>query len=269
MDSVYVHFAPDGRRLGADRFELRLVCPPARTPSGGTPYTVAELAVSTDDAGRLSIPELREWAYGFDPTMTGADGRGDLWGIPKERFSSITDGAGHVLPFKTRYAAYVNFIDFHSINDVFTRPMRFGQGIQDLRHIGDRIVHPASNVEASVNFGNEIGPGSTFRNGEVTLELTGLSVVDGTACAIVGYDAGESQLRMVLPGPGGQVTVANGGSQYKGDIYIDLASRWVRRATLDEHQISESGATDSGPRLLEYTVRHIRIHSVPIGSIPS
>ena len=59
-------------------------------------------------------------------------------------------------------------------------------------------MHPASFVEAQMHFGNEIRPGSTFRNGQVTLELVGVSTVEKAVCAMVEYDAGESSLRMII-----------------------------------------------------------------------
>ena len=73
------------------------------------------------------------------------------------------------------------------------------KSIQDLKSIGDRIVHVASFMAAPVHFGTEVKAGSTFTNGEVSLELTGLSLVDGAPCAVIAYDAGESKLKMIGP----------------------------------------------------------------------
>ncbi|MGD0123414.1 MAG: hypothetical protein ABSC46_12745 [Candidatus Limnocylindrales bacterium] len=261
METTYVHYATDGRRLESEVFALTLRCPPA---SGGTaPFVCEELVVTIADDPRIALPSLRDWRYEFDPTMTGADGRGPLWGIDQEIFHSLSDASGAFLPFKIRYAAYVNFIDFHSLNDVFTRPMPFGQGIQNLARIGDRVVHPASHIEASVGFGTEIGPGSMFRNGEITLEFKGIGLIDGAPCAIVAYDAGESKLRMAVNGSDGERGVASGGSLYKGDIWVDLSSRWVVKATLDEYQIAETQTSGSAPSRVEYTARHLALRSRP------
>jgi len=158
---------------------------------------------------------------------------------------------------------YVSFIDFHSINDIFTRPMKFGKGIQDLKEIGQRVIHPASFIEASVKFGSEVRSGSTFRNGEVSLELKGVSVVDGVPCALVAYDAGESKLKMVTRVSGDQESVTEGGDQYKGDIYVDLATRWVRKATLDEYLVQETKTQGSSSGIGEHTVRHLLLQMFP------
>lgn len=259
MTTEYVHYASDGQRVGREVFWLTLRCP--SVPGAQTPLVCSELAVTTEDGPRIALPGLENWRYTFDPSMTGADGRGPLWGIDQEPFQHLLDANGTRLPFKLRYAAYITFIDFHSLNDVFTRPMPFGQGIQDLHQIGDRVVHPASHIEAPVSFGPEIGPESRFSNGEITLELKGLGMVDGANCAIVSYDAGESRLKMILDAP--ERGVARGASFYKGDLWIDLASRWVTKATLDEYQIAETETAGSGRKGVEYTVRHLGIRSKP------
>jgi hypothetical protein len=185
-----------------------------------------------------------------------------IWGIPQDKFSKLTDG-GKPLPFAIRYASYINFIDFHSINDIFTRPMKWAnKGIQDLKEVGKRIIHPTSFITAPVSFGTEVKPGSSFQNGEVTLELKGVSVVDGTPCALVGYDAGESKLKMITRDSTGQESITEGGSQYEGDIYIDLATRWVRRATLDEYQVTETSTQGVPSKTSECTVRHILLQLI-------
>ena len=74
----------------------------------------------------------------------------------------------------------------------------------------------------------------------MTLELKGLSLVDGAACAIVAYDSGQSSFQMLMnPMPNMEVR-AVGASHYKGDIHIDLATRWVRKVTMDEWVVAES-----------------------------
>jgi hypothetical protein len=262
MDTKYIHFALNGKRLDTESYVLRLQYTPKTSPTGNVDeYTCLELQLQTKDSPAAAMPELRNWTYIFNPMLSGTDERGPLWGISQDKFMNLTDGLGRALPFSIRYAIYVNFIDFHSINDIFTRPMKFGKGIQDLKEIGQRIVHPASLMEAPVKFGVEIKPGSVFQNGEVSLELKGVSVVDGTPCALVAYDAGESNVKMVLPVSSNQESVTEGGSQYKGDMYVDLATRWVRKATLDEYQVAET-STQGSPSIKEYTVRHILLRLI-------
>ncbi len=262
MQTKYVHFQPNGRRVGTESYALNLHYDPKASQAGNfDQYTVSELQLQTNDSSPVTIPQLRNWTYTFNPTLSG-DERGPLWGISQEKFVNLTDDQEKALPFSIRYASYVNFIDFHSFNDIFTRPMKLGKGIQDLKEIGQRIVHPASFIEASVKFVNEIKPGSTFQNGEVSLELKGVSVVDGAPCALVGYDAGDSKVKMIIPDPSGKESVTEGVDQYKGDIYIDLVTLGVRKATLDEHMVQETSTQGSPSRINEYTVRHILLRSV-------
>jgi hypothetical protein len=112
-----------------------------------------------------------------------------------------------------------------------------------------------------VNLGQGIKEGSVFRNGEVRLAFKGIGLVDGAACAIVGYDSGESTLKMIMAGPGGQEIVTEGGSQYAGDLYIDLATRWVRKVTMDEHVVTETrlpaAGQGAGQKIQAYIVRHL------------
>jgi len=233
-----------------------MVYTPKGSPTGRLgQYTCSGISFQPGGNQPISIPELEGLTYQFNPTI-----QTPVWGIPQERFWSLTDGQ-RPLPFEVRYASYVSFLDFHSFNDIFTRPMSFGDGIQNLKEIGQRVVHPASFILAPVAFGTEVQQGSFFKNGEISLELRGLSVVDGTPCALVAYDAGESTLKMIIQGPDGRRNVTDGGSLYRGDIYIDLATRWVRKATLDEYQISQSNLGDAAPCAAEYTVRHIILSS--------
>jgi len=257
MSTEYVHLGLDGRRHNVESYALRLQYAPKTSPAGtADQFTCSELQLRVDEGAPMSIPELKNLVYVFDPTSSAP-----LWGIPQERFMSLTVG-DTPLPFSVRYASYINFIDFHSFNDILTRPIKRGRGIQGLTEIGQRIVHPLSFIEAPLSFGAEIGPGSTFRNGEVTLELKGVSVVDGAACAIVAYDAGESKLKMNTRDATGAESVTEGGSHYKGDIHVDLATRWVRRATLDEYRTTETSTLAQRQKTYEYTVRHILLHLI-------
>jgi dUTPase len=260
METKYIHFGLNGKRLGTESYLLKLQYIPKTLAAGSVDqYVCSELQLQTDDGSSVAIPDLKNWTYPFNTMLIGP---GVLWGIPQEKFMRITDSSGRALPFSIRYAVYINFIDFHSINDIFSRPMKFGNGIQDIKRIGQRIVHPTSFLESPVNFGAEIKSGSIFQNGEVTLELKGLSIIDEAPCAIIAYDAGESNVKMILPVSIDQDSVAKGGSQYKGDIYVDLATRGVRKATLDEYMITETTTKSQPLKINEYTVRHILLRSV-------
>ena len=189
--------------------------------------------------------------------------KGPVFGIPHEPFESLTDSTGNKLAPDIRYAIYNNFIDFHTFNDVFSRPMKFGKGIEFLKNPGDKVVHPSALKEAPVTLGNTVKPGSVFHNGKITLELKGISMVDGVPCAIVGYDSGECTLKMIIAVDKNQEGLMEGGSGYKGDMYIDLDSGWVRKTTLDEFVITQAGATDmTKPRIYGYTVRHILLRLI-------
>ena len=67
---------------------------------------------------------------------------------------------------------YKSFIDFHSMN-VFCEKTATGKGVQDLKHIGDKIIHSASYSQPQVNLGSQVAKGSYFKNGEITLLFKG------------------------------------------------------------------------------------------------
>lgn len=265
METQFVHIGFDGKRTGVETYSLKLECiPAALLKKGGDQYTCREFAVRFNDAPAVSIPALAGWTYVFapDPRAGLRDAKGQVLGIPHDKFEDIADSRGQKLPVGIRYAVYNNFIDFHAFNDVFARPAAGGRGIQDLKAIGQRIVHAAAFSEPPVNLGAGIKEGSVFRNGEVTLELKGAGVMDGAACAIVGYDSGESTLRMIMTFGAGQDMETVGGSEYKGDIFIDLRTRWVKKVTMDEFVVTETRLPAPASKINSYTVRHLLMRMI-------
>lgn len=53
-----------------------------------------------------------------------------------------------------------------------------------------------------------------------------------------------------------------GGSQYLGDIYIDLASGWVRKVTLNESVVTQTSTESRPNKIPSYTVRHILLRLI-------
>jgi len=262
METQFVHLGFDGKRTGIETYLLKLKCVPAAlSGKSGDEYTCAEFELRIGEGPAMTIPALADWSYVFD-LGTGKDAQGQVFGIPHRKFENITDNRGNTLAAGIRYAVYNNFIDFHAFNDVFARPSVGGRGIQDLTNIGQRIVHSSAFTQPPVNLGSGIKEGSYFRNGQVTLEFKGVSVVDGAACAVVGYDSGESTLKMIMPLGADKEMVTTGGSQYRGDLYIDLATRWVRKVTMDEFVVTETTIPGPLPKIDSYTARHLLIRLV-------
>jgi hypothetical protein len=262
MQTQFVHFGFDGKRTGVETYLLRLRCIPAALSGKNLDeYMCREFGLQLNTGGIATIPALKFFTYRFD-LMSGIDRKGPVFGIPHELFEGITDSMGNKLSPDIRYAVYNNFIDFHMLVDIFSRPMKFGKGIQDLKFVGDRVIHAAAFTEAPFSLGTAIKQGSVFRNGEVTLELKGISVIDGAVCALVGYDSGESTLKMIMALSKDQEVVTKGGSEYKGDIYIDLETGWVRKVTLDEFVVTETETANAPTKIHGYTVRHILLRLI-------
>jgi len=240
MESKLITYALDGKRVSTDVFRLHLKCVPAKTAgTKGDQWTCSGFTVQLGDEPEVEVPAIKNWTYVFKVPPTGIDDKGQTLGIDHAQFANLVDASGKALPPDKSYHVYNAFIDFHSFCDIFAERIEGGKGIQDLKRIGQRIVHAAANTEAPVNLGISIAEGSTFKNGEVTMELKGLSRVAGAACAMVGYDSGESSFKMLMkPMPNMEIRTV-GSSHYQGDIYIDLLTNWVRKATLYELVVSE------------------------------
>ena len=239
MESQLITYAPDGTRAGTDVFRLRLECVPA--PIAGKPgdeYTCVRFTLQQGNGPEKDIPALENWSYVF--TETGIDEQGQVFGIDHAKFNGLTDRAGAAIPTDKTYHVYNAFIDFHGFCNLFADSAADGKGIQDLKKIGQTIVHAAAFSEPPVNLGDNVSEGSFFKNGEVTLTFKGLSLVNGRPCALVAYDSGESSFKMNLtPAPTLDIQTV-GSSHYRGDIFKDLETNWVQRVTMTELVVSET-----------------------------
>ncbi len=262
-ETQYVHIGFDGKRTGTETYILKLKCVPALSKGkGGDEYTCASFEYRLNDGEALSVPALAGWSYVVAAASEEKDGAGPLFGIPHAKFEGLTNSRGTKLPPAIAYCVFNCFIDFHSFHDVFARPGPGGRSIGDLKSVGQRIVHYSAFSEPPIDLGAGFKAGSVFRNGEVSLEFKGLSLVDGAACALVGYDSGESTLKMIMPAGPDKDMVIDGGSEYKGDLYIDLATRWLRRVTMDEFVVTEVQLPGPAPKVDSYTVRHLLLRLV-------
>ena len=135
------------------------------------------------------------------------------------------------------------FVGFHSFTALAERNTE-DKGFQDLKRIGDRIIEESAGVETVIL------EGSTFKNGEVTIEFKGLSVVDGTPCAILHVDSGDGSFIMAFSHEGMEIKTV-GGTHYWADIYLDLASKWVKKS---EVTVVDMTKTTTGDQVLDTTV---------------
>ena len=262
MQTQFIHLGFDGKRTGVETYLLRLRCTPAAISGKKLDeYTCREFGLQLNGGGITTLPVLRLFTYQFNQ-MSGVLDKGPMFGIPQEPFLGMKDGAGNQVPPDICYATYNNFVDFHALCDVFPRPMKFVKGIEELRSVGDRVVHPGSFTEAPVSLDGVVRPGSTFRNGELSLELKGVSLVDDRPCALVNYDSGESRLRMAFVQGAREDTIMEGGSEYAGALYIDLASGWVRKVTLHESVVTQTSSPSRPTKTPGYTVRHILLRLI-------
>ncbi len=268
QETQVIRLGFDGKRTGEEVFTVKLRCiPAALSAKGGDEYWVSEFIIRRGQGESETISELAGWSYVFPAGSPGLDEKGQVFGVPHEKFLNLTTSRGAKITGAGGYPIYNSFIDFHAFCDVLARPTTAGTGIQNLRTIGQQIVHASAFTEPPLNLGSGIKKGSVFRNGEVKLALKGVSLVDGAACAVVGYDSGENALRMIIPMGADRDIETVGGSQYFGDIYIDLATQWVRKVRLDEFVVWETRLAGIGPagtaqKIPQTHVRHLLIRMI-------
>jgi len=230
-----VTHASNGKRKAVDMYKMRLMCKPGDRAAGETSdkYTCVNFSVKRKNTPEVTIPSLDGWSYAFSKQLLnekGLDSQGQMMGIPHANFEKLTDSTGAKLPIELPYQIYSAFTYFHTCCNILTEPDQFFKGIQDVKRIGDKNVSNIS-YELPIDLGENILKGSTYKTGETTLEFKGLGTVDDTACAIMSYEeVGGSWTAYIKAMP--LMTVkTGGGAQMRADIYIDLASLWVKKAT--------------------------------------
>lgn len=242
MNTEVIQYALNGESTGTDRYTLHLKWTPEKLAgANGDVMTCSRFTYQKDDNPESTIPSLKDWTYVFTvPEKSGIDEKGQTLGIDHAPFENLTDEAGNVLPIDKAYSVYNSFIDFHSFSHVLGGKASEGKDISALKTIGQKIVHSAAYTEAPVNLGSQIKKGSTFRNGEIVLELKGLSLINGKSCAIVGFDSGNSAFQMIMEPMAGMEVKTVGASHYQGELYIDLKTNWIQKVTMHELVVSET-----------------------------
>lgn len=260
MESRLINYGADGTRLGTDVYHLFLRCVPGSGTEKGDEYTCLKFTVQINNAPEVIIPSLTNWTYNFLLTPSAKDDKGQVLGIDHAKFENLADEKGILLPMGNAYHVYNAFIDFHSMN-IFCEKAEGGKGIQDLKQIGDKIVHAASFSQPPVDLGGTVAHGSYFKNGEVTLLFKGLGLVNEKTCGLLEYDSGQSSFCMVMKPMANMEVTTKGSSHYWGDIYKDLATGWIQKATLHELVVSET-AVPGMNRINAVIERNIDIKNV-------
>ena len=122
--------------------------------------------------------------------------------------------------------------------------------MQDFKRIGDRTVHPTGS-EYTINLGDTIQQGSTFKSGGARLEFKGLSLVSGAPGAILSYRTGMGSFTMTFEVmPGMQVT-SFGVTYQTANIHLDLSSKWMKKG---EIVVVDSTKTILGDQVIDRTI---------------
>lgn len=241
METKVVYFEEDGTRTVPALLKLHLMCVPAgQSPQDSYRYTCAKLTIRKGNEPEVRIPALDGWSYLLKRTEDDGFHQGGLiFGIDHGKFQGLKDSKGNALPPEGAYEIYNMFVDFHAFCNIFAERAMTGKGIQDLKRIGKKIVHESAFSEPTMQLSGSISEGSFFRNGEVTLEFKGLSIADDVACAIVGFDSGDSSFKLNVKTTPDMEIKTVGAAHYWGDLYIELESRWVRKVEMGELVVSK------------------------------
>jgi len=229
-----------GALKSTDIHRERLMVEPGNLSAGESDrFTCAKFTVQRGDDPEVTIPSLEGFSYTVNKRLldkNGIDEHGQLYGVPEAKFEGLVDHTGAKLPFEVGYQVYSVFHYYHDYTD-YAEPTSEGKGVQHLKRIGDKIIHDGSFAESPLP-GKVAKEGSIWKNGEITLEFKGLSVVDGRLCAIIGLDSGVCPWSMPMT----YMPVMNlktiGVSNYQADIYMDMESKWVRKLDVNLFEIT-------------------------------
>ncbi len=225
----------NGKLKNIDTYKMRLKCEPGDRAAGelADKYTCANFSVKRKDTPEVNIPSLAGWSYEFSKQLLdeeGLDSNGQMMGIPHQKFDKLTDSTGKKLPIELPYQIYSAFTYFHTCCNMLIEPSELGTNIEDLKKVGDKSFSEIS-PELPIDLGTNILKGSIYKTGKTTLEFKGLGTVDDAACAIVGYEEiGGSWTAYIQAAPLMKVKTI-GGTQIRAEIYVDLASFWMKKAT--------------------------------------
>ncbi len=267
LESKLLQYNVNGTRKSLNIYRLYLRCVPfVKTNPPEDEYTCTRFTVQLDSAREMDIPALANWKYLFTLYPDSNDKQRQLFGIDHSKFEHLTDDKGKVLPIENTFHVYNAFIDFHSMS-VFAERTPKGRGVQDIKQIGQKIIHEAAFSQPGENLGSQVAEGSYFKNGEITLTFKGLSLANHKSCAMLGYDSGESSFYMVVKPFGNMEVKTKGSSHYFGDIYKDLKGGWIQKATLHELVISETIVPGQAKALNGIIERTIEINNIPKGKL--
>jgi hypothetical protein len=232
----------NGKLKSSDIYRQQLLVEPGGGDGGkGDKFTCASFSVQKGDSQEVTIPALKGFSYEVNKESldrNGIDEQGQLYGIPEEIFEGLTDATGAELPFDVCYQVYSAFFYFNGYTD-YTEPTSEGKGVQNLKRIGDKVIHDGAFAESPVP-GKLAKEGSSWKNGEITLEFKGLTVIHDRPCAILSLDSGDCTLVMPMT----YMPIMNlktiGVSNYRADIYLDLETKWVRKLELILSEITNT-----------------------------
>jgi len=251
MERKVSFIGEDGTSKGGEKYMLRLMIEPGDRSAGeADKYTCVELVMQKGDGPEVTISALEGWSFDFERDSLDEamlDEQGLFFGIPHTRFEGLSDSSGKALEPINAYQVYDVFIGFLSVKSF----EEFGSGdIQDLRRIGDKIVQPAGS-ESPISLGDTIKEGSTFKGGGSTLEFKGLGLVDGAPCAILSYETGMGSFTMTFEVMPGMEVTSFGVTYITSDIYLDLASKWMKKV---EMIVVDSTKAIMGDQVIDRTI---------------
>ena len=174
MESKLQKHALDGTIQGTDIYHLYLRCVPSANSSKGDEYTCLKFTVQINNAVAVSIPSLTNFKYLFSLEANGDDSsKKQFFNVDHSKFEKLTDENGKNLPLENSYHIYNAFVDFHTMS-VFAEKTAKDSGVQNLKHVGDKIVHAASFSQPRVTWAPRLWKAPTLKMEKLRWNLKGL-----------------------------------------------------------------------------------------------
>ena len=240
MDVEIITRASNGSKAKVETYRMLLMGKPSIPSAETNWWTCSGFTIKIEENPEVTIPSMEGWSYEFDRKI-GIDEYGQVLGIPHEKFESLIDNQGGKLDPVVGYQVCNQFVQFHAYVDLFaSADPEGGKGIQDLKSIGDQVVFDDYSEDLPLAVGLMIKEGSIYRPGMETLEFKGLCFIDGQSCLLLGIDGGEGSYEMVIEVMPNVNEKTVGGTRYFGDMYVDLASMWLRKADITVIDVTET-----------------------------
>jgi hypothetical protein len=256
QENTSTEIAPDGTRAEPTTIRLWIEVRAGLDDQGRTTIVCRcrRATLARGSSAQRSLQAFQDYEYELH---LGVDADGQVFGIEHADFAGLIDDGGEALELLEGFQLYGAFIDFHMFDSLSARGGgEFESDLGSLRRIGQRET-TAVGIAVPIHLEPAVLPGSSFKNGSITIGFQGLTLEGAAACALLDLESSDGSFELFLaPEPGLRVR-ASGGSSFTGSLSLELDSGWMSRLEFREFVVSRLtlGEQELGTSVSERRVR--------------